>query len=150
MEDFELNKDTYVMPSDSNALLAQVLPASNPLRITWGELDDEDKKGYLSAGLRKLENMTFVGRRVNYFQPLKFPRIARNIPANFTEAPVEIQRAQVLLAVEIMREEVYVKRRNTDACISLGLIQSTANEKTSISVTVDELLRRWVTSWRKV
>jgi hypothetical protein len=149
MTGLELNQNTYVMPDESNDLLAQVLPASNPLRITWEVLEESEKIGYLSAGLRKLENMTFVGRRVNYFQPLKFPRIARNIPADFTNAPAEVKRAQVLLAVEIMREELYIKRRNTDACLALGLIANTQPQP-SVDVTVHELLHKWLTSWRRV
>jgi hypothetical protein len=150
MTKFEVNTNTYVMPDESDVLLAEVLPTSNPLRITWGVLEASDKKGYLSAGLRKLENMTFIGKRVSYFQPLKFPRIAKNIPADFTNAPIEVKRAQVLLAVEIMREELYIKRRNTDACISLGLIKDETNKKSSVEVEVKELLHKWLSSWRKV
>lgn len=149
MTEFEVNTNTYVMPDESDVLLAEVIPASNPLRITWGLLDSTDKEGYLSAGLRKLENKTFIGRKVSYFQPLKFPRIAPGIPANFTEAPIEIKRAQVLLAVEIMREELYIKRRNADACIALGIIKDEIQKKSNVEVTLDELLHKWVSSWRK-
>ena len=35
------NLDTYVMPEDSDQFLAEVLPAANPLRITWEVLTDE-------------------------------------------------------------------------------------------------------------
>lgn len=43
------NIDTYVMPEESDKFLAEVLPASDPLRITWEVLTDEEKEGYLSA-----------------------------------------------------------------------------------------------------
>lgn len=140
---------TYVLPEDSDRYLSQVLPTSNPLRITWGVLEKEEKEGYLYAALRKLENMTFVGRKVNFYQPLKFPRIARDIPPNFVDVPDEVKRAQVLLAVEIMCDELYIRRRNEDACLALGIIQS-AEQRCSLSVKVNELLHRWTTSWRKV
>lgn len=146
------NFDTYVEPQDSNALIAETLPASNPLRITWEVISDEEKAGYLSSALRKLENMSFVGQKVQFYQPLKFPRIARGNPPEFESAPVEVKRAQVLMAAEIMNEELYVKRRNTDACLALGLIKDPASSVVSqgVSVTVKELLHRWLTSWRRV
>lgn len=34
------------MPEDSDQFLAEVLPAANPLRITWEVLTDEEKGGY--------------------------------------------------------------------------------------------------------
>ena len=140
---------TYVIPEDSDTFLADVLPTSNPLRITWEVLPPEEKIGYLSSGLRKLEEMHFIGERVNYYQPLKFPRIARGMPVNFNDIPIEVKRAQVLLAVDIMREELYVKRRNNEACIALGLVKEDTVCK-DITDKVNMLLHRWITNWRKV
>ena len=40
-----VNVDTYVLPNDSTLYLAEVLPMSNALRITWEVLSDEEKKG---------------------------------------------------------------------------------------------------------
>ena len=143
------NFDTYVMPEDSNKFLAEVLPASNPLRITWEVLTAEEKEGYLSAALRKIEEMHFIGEKAFFYQPLKFPRIARGLPVNFDKAPLEIKRAQALIAADVAREELYVRRRNNDACIALGL----ATETPAPSVVTDKanmLLHRWITNWRKV
>lgn len=143
------NFDTYVMPEDSNQFLAEVLPATNPLRITWEVLTDEEKEGYLSAALRKIEDMQFIGEKAFFYQPLKFPRIARGLPVNFDKTPLEVKRAQALLAADIAREELYIRRRNKEACLSLGV----ANETALASVATNkarELLHRWVTNWRKV
>lgn len=147
------NIDTYVMPEDSNAFLAEVLPASDPLRIAWEVLQEEEKAGYLSAALQRLEDLNFIGEKAYYYQPLKFPRIARGLPVNFQKAPLEIKRAQVLWATDIMREELFVKRRNNDACIALGLIKDQTvqtNENSSIYKKINMLLHRWVTRWRKI
>lgn len=143
------NFNTYVMPEDSNRFLAEVLPASNPLRITWEVLTNEEKEGYLSAALRKIEDMHFIGEKAYFYQPLKFPRIARGLPVNFEKAPLEIKRAQALVAADIAREELYIRRRNKEACLALGV----ANETPAPSVVTDkvnELLHRWITRWRKV
>ena len=145
-----VNVDTYVLPEDSNSFLADVLPASDPLRVAWEVLSEQEKEGYLAAAVRRLENLNYKGERVWYLQPLKFPRIARNIPPDFHEAPMEIKRAQVLWAAYVMREELFIKRRNTEACLALGIIKGveTAMEETPKKVL--DLLNRWLTSWRRV
>lgn len=143
------NLDTYVMPEDSNQFLAEVLPAANPLRITWEVLTDEEKEGYLSAALRKIEDMHFVGDRAYFYQPLKFPRIARGLPVNFEKAPLEIKRAQALIAADIAREELYIRRRNKEACIALGVAKENP-VPSAVADKVNMLLHRWITRWRKV
>lgn len=143
------NIDTYVMPEDSNRFLAEVLPASNPLRITWEVLTPEDKEGYLSAALRKLEAMHFIGEKAFFYQPLKFPRIARGVPVNFDKAPLEIKRVQVLYAADIARQELYIRRRNKEACIALGVATETP-APSSVEEQARGLLHRWVTNWRKI
>ena len=143
------NIDTYVMPEDSNRFLAEVLPASNPLRITWEVLTPEDKEGYLAAALRKLEDMHFIGEKAFFYQPLKFPRIARGLPVNFDKAPLEIKRAQVLYAADIARQELYIRRRNKEACIALGVATETP-APSSVEEQARSLLHRWVTNWRKI
>lgn len=144
------NVDTYVLPEESDRFLAEVLPASDPLRITWEVLSNEEKEGYLSSALRNIEALTFVGDKAWYYQPLKFPRIARGIPVNFDKAPMEVKRAQAYWAAEIAKNELYVKRRNNDACLSLGLINGEAQNTESVPRRVGELLHRWITNWRKV
>ena len=143
------NIDTYVMPEESDKFLAEVLPASDPLRITWEVLTDEEKEGYLSAALRKLEGIHFIGDKANFYQPLQFPRVARGLPVNFEKAPMEIKRAQALCAADIARGELYIRRRNKDFCVAFGLAAETpapsATEK-----RLEELLHRWVTRCRKV
>lgn len=145
-----VNENTYVLPEDSDAFLREVLPSSNPLWITWEVLTDEEKAGYLATALRRLEDLTFIGDKAWWYQPLKFPRIARGIPVNFTDAPNEVKRAQVYWAAVLARDELYVKRRNNDACLSLGLIKENETAVVEIPKMVKELLHRWLTSWRKV
>lgn len=150
----EEEKRTYVMPSDSDLYLSEVLPTSNPLRITWAILEDEEKAGFLQAALRRLESLNFVGKKVSFWQELKFPRIAPGIPPNFEDAPREVKRAQVVWAADIAREELYVKRRNTEACIALGLLQAStvplASDSADTPALVKELLHRWITQWRRL
>lgn len=143
------NVDTYVLPEDSDHFLAEVLPTTDPMRITWEVLENEEKEGYLAAALYRLEELNFIGDKAWYYQPLKFPRIARGLPVNFEKAPLEIKRAQVLWAADIAREELYVKRRNKDACMALGLASDTPPQSSIVS-RVTALLHRWVTRWRKV
>lgn len=145
-----VNEDTYVLPEDSNKFLAEVLPATNPLRITWEVLSEEEKEGYLASALRNLEAMNYIGDKVWWYQPLKFPRIARGRPPEFEEAPKEVKRAQVFWASVIANEELFIKRRNNDACVSLGLISGEAKAVETIPYKVKELLQRWTTNWRRV
>ena len=144
------NVDTYVLPEESDRFLAEVLPASDPLRITWEVLSDEDKEGYLSSARRNIEALSFVGDKVWYYQPLKFPRAARGIPVNFDKAPMEVKRAQVYWAAVIAKNELYVKRRNNDACLSLGLIGGEVQNTESVPRRVSELLHRWITNLRRI
>ena len=142
------NIDTYVLPNDSDVFLAEVLPTSDPLRVTWGVLTETEKESYLSAALWKLEDFTFKGEKAIFYQPLKFPRIARGLPLNFEKAPLEIKRAQALIAADLARVELYVKKRNQEACEALGLLQTATAINYSDKVTA--LLTKWLTTWRKV
>lgn len=142
-----VNVDTYVLPEDSNSFLSEVLPTSNPLRVAWEVLTVEEKEGYLAAAVRRLENLNYKGERVRYYQALKFPRITRNIPPLFDTAPSEIKRAQVYWAAEIMKEELFEKRRNVEACNAMGIV---FQEKKEVPKLIYDLLNRWLTSWRKI
>lgn len=142
------NIDTYVLPVDSDKFLAEVLPASDPLRVTWEVLTKEEKEGYLSAALWVLEDFNFRGERARFHQLLKFPRIARGLPVDFSQAPLEVKRAQVLIASDIARGDLYVNKRNEEACLSLGLI--TGKPTINYMDKVTAILTRWLSNWRKV
>ena len=160
------NVDTYVLPENSNKYLSEVLPASNPLRITWEVLTDEERAEYLSAALRCIENLTFIGTKTYRGQPLKFPRIRKvsgslydhhramrfgSVAFDCKMIPIEVKRAQVYWAAEIANEELYITRRNEDACISLGLIKSESGRgKVLIPYKVKELLHNWITNLRRI
>jgi hypothetical protein len=145
-----VNEDTYVLPEDSDQFLAEVLPASNPLRITWEVLSTEEKEGYLSSALRNIDALTFIGNKVWCYQPLQFPRIARGYPVDYDNAPREVKRAQVYWAAWIAKDELYVNRRNNDACLALGLIKEPTPSVDGVPPRVKEILHRWLTNWRKV
>ena len=59
-------------------------------------------------------------------------------------------------ASEIVREELYVKRRNADACLALGIITKDNSGELPVGsvppppARVKELLHRWLTSWRRI
>ena len=144
------NVNTYVLPKDSTTLLLQVLPITDPLAVAWGVLSVDEKIGFLNAAIRKLEDLNYAGERAYYRQPLKFPRIARNHPVEFTSAPVEVKQAQVVWAAEIMRQELFVNRRNNAACVALGIIKDEPITEPKIPPRVEELLHRWLTSWRRM
>lgn len=145
-----VNVDTYVLPEDSNSLLLQVLPATDPLAVAWGVLNNAEKAGFLTSSVRKLEALNYAGQRAFYYQPLKFPRIARNHPIDFNEAPLEVKQAQVVWAAEIMREELFVRRRNSAACIAIGVINEQQATADRIPHRVAELLHRWLTNFRRI
>jgi hypothetical protein len=56
----------------------------------------------------------------------------------------------VFWASVIANEELFIKRRNNDACISLGLISGESKAVETIPYKVKELLQRWTTNWRRV
>ena len=145
-----VNVDTYVLPEDSDKLLAEVLPTSNALRVTWEVLSDEEKAGFLAAAMVRLENLHYKGERLYRLQPLKFPRIARGIPIDFNDAPIEVKKAQVVVAAEVVREELYLKRRNSEACVAMGILGETEEASNGIPKRAEELLHKWLTSWRRI
>lgn len=144
-----VNVNTYVMPEDSDEILSSILPASNPLRITW-EVLREEKRGYLFSAMRNLESLHFVGNKLNFFQPLKFPRTARGLPTTFDGAPEEVKQAQVYWAAVLANEELFVRRRNVDACVNLGLLTPTTPQEDAVPQKVKELLHNWITNWRRI
>jgi hypothetical protein len=113
-------------------------------------LTDKEKEGYLASSLRHLEAINYIGEKVWSYQDLKFPRIARGRPPEFEEAPKEVKRAQVYWAAVIANDELYINRRNNDACLALGLISAETKEVEGIPRKVKELLQKWTTNWRKV
>ena len=150
------NVDTYVTVAEADKIVSETYPPASPLMVSWAVLMTSEKERFLAVALERLENLSYKGDRAYYFQPLQFPRITRGIPANFHDAPTEVKRAQAVWASEIVREELYVKRRNTDACLALGIItKDNSGELPMGSVLppparVKELLHRWLTSWRRM
>lgn len=150
------NIDTYATVSEADRFVSELYHPAHPLRVTWEILTETEKESFLSVALERIENLNYIGKRASYWQPLKFPRIARGIPVNFDQAPLEVKRAQTAWALEVLREELYVKRRNTDACKALGIIEQNtpegvfAEDVMSPPSKVRELLKRWLTDWRKI
>lgn len=150
------NVDTYVTTTEADQIISETYPPASPLSVSWVVLTETEKERFLAVALERMENLAYKGDRAYYFQSLQFPRIARGIPANFHDAPIEVKRAQAVWASEIVREELYVKRRNADACLALGI--STKDNSGELPVgsvppppaRVKELLHRWLTSWRRI
>ena len=150
-----LNEDTYVLADESDSLLSEVLPASNPLRISWAVLDEHEKESFLKSALRRLEGLNVVGEKARFHQALKFPRLTRGVPYDFNSAPLEVKRAQVVWALEILREELYEKKRNESACVALGILNKPTATETSQNgyktpKLVKELMHKWITQWRRL
>ena len=146
-----VNVDTYVTVAEADKVVSETYPPASPLAVSWAVLTETEKERFLAVALERMENLSYKGERAYYFQPLQFPRITRGIPANFHDAPIEAKRAQAVWASEIVREELYVKRRNTDACLALGIItKDNSGTVPPPPARVKELLHRWLTSWRKI
>lgn len=150
-----VNVDTYVMVMEADKIVTETYPPASPLAVSWAVLSDTEKERFLAVALERMENLSYKGERAYYFQPLQFPRITRGVPADFQNVPMEVKRAQAVWATEIMREELYVKRRNTDACLALGILTKDSAGVFAGAVPppparVKELLHRWLTSWRKI
>lgn len=146
----DVNVKTYVLPEETVPLLVQVMPSTSPLVAAWSVLENYEREGYLLEAVRRMEGLNYVGERAWYYQPLKFPRIARNHPVDFNYAPLEVKQAQVVWAVELMKEELFIKRRNNAACIALGIISAEQSTTEEVPKLVRSLLHRWLTSFRRV
>lgn len=150
------NVDTYVTTTEADQIISETYPPASPLSVSWVVLTETEKERFLAVALERMENLAYKGDRAYYFQSLQFPRIARGIPANFHDAPIEVKRAQAVWASEIVREELYVKRRNADACLALGIITKDNSGELPVGSVPPppargkELLHRWLTSWRRI
>lgn len=144
------NIDTYVTIEEADKFASEMYSPAHPLMVTWEVLTDEEKERFLFVALERIENLNYIGQRVSYFQKLQFPRIANGIPVDFEHAPESVKKAQTAWALEIVREELYIGRRNADACVALGLIEQNERQNDAIPEKVKDLLKRWLTSWRKI
>lgn len=148
------NVDTYATVEKADEFVSEMYPPAHPLRVTWEILTESEKERFLYVALERIENLNYIGRRAYSNQPLHFPRIARGMPVDFENVPKTVKKAQTAWALEVVREELYIKRRNNDACTSLGIITTEQSiERTGENVMpakVRELLKRWLTNWRKI
>ena len=84
------NVDTYVTTTEADQIISETYPPASPLSVSWVVLTETEKERFLAVALERMENLAYKGDRAYYFQSLQFPRIARGIPANFHDAPIEV------------------------------------------------------------
>ena len=146
--------DTYITVDEATAYVCEQYVTMHPLRVHWSVLTEEERETYLKQALRRLENLNYVGSKIDYYQPLKFPRIAYGRPCEWDKVPLNVKRAQAIMALEIIRREY-------TACADKRMIalldpyrkqpdENKESEKDLLPKSVYELLHEWVSVGRKV
>lgn len=146
--------DTYITVDEATAYVCEQYVTMHPLRVHWSVLTEEERETYLKQALRRLENLNYVGSKIDYYQPLKFPRIAYGRPCEWDKVPLNVKRAQAIMALEIIRKEyISCSDKRMIALIDPYRAESGESEDQnmdSLPKSVYELLHEWVSVGRKV
>lgn len=146
--------DTYITVDEATAYVCEQYVTMHPLRVHWSVLTEEERETYLKQALRRLENLNYVGSKIDYYQPLKFPRIAYGRPCEWDKVPLNVKRAQAIMALEIIRKE-YISCSDKRMISILDPYRAESGESEdrdtdSLPKSVYELLHEWVSVGRKV
>ena len=146
--------DTYITVDEATAYVCEQYVTMHPLRVHWSVLTEEERETYLKQALRRLENLNYVGSKIDYYQPLKFPRIAYGRPCELDKVPLNVKRAQAIMALEIIRKE-YISCSDKRMISILDPYRAESGESKdrdtdSLPKSVYELLHEWVSVGRKV
>lgn len=80
---------SYVTIEEANVYIQNNLLSTDPLRISWELLLDEDKQVLLNRSAAAINSLPFTGRKMNVNQENAFPRYPN------TDVPDDVKVAQI-------------------------------------------------------
>lgn len=80
---------SYVTIEEANVYIQNNLLSTDPLRISWESLLDEDKQVLLNRSAAAINSLPFTGRKMNVNQENAFPRYPN------TDVPDDVKVAQI-------------------------------------------------------
>ena len=80
---------SYVTVEEANVYIQNNLLTTDPLRISWEALFDEEKQVLLNRSAAVINSLPFPGRKMNVNQENAFPRYPN------TDVPDDIKAAQI-------------------------------------------------------
>ena len=80
---------SYVTIEEANVYIQNNLLSTDPLRISWESLLDEDKQVLLNRSAAAINSLPFTGRKMNVNQENAFPRYPN------TDVPDDVKAAQI-------------------------------------------------------
>lgn len=86
---------SYITTAEADAIVAAIIPSTDPERTTWESLETADKAIYVDRAMIKIETLQFSGVAAVSFQETAFPRRGQ------AEVPEEIKQAVALEAAAI-------------------------------------------------
>lgn len=93
----ELGIDTYITIQEMNEYVSKYYPSSDPLRIQWESMAEDDQEVYLRRAFIQINSLPFTGKPKTTKQTLPFPRYG-----NFTAADLlNVKNAQAEQAIAI-------------------------------------------------
>ena len=77
--DLVVGTNCYTDIEQANELISEYMLSTNPIRVKWESLQDNDKKTIILDSTMKYDNnaILYKGRKQNKNQPLQFPRIEK-------------------------------------------------------------------------
>lgn len=140
----EKGKDTYATVEFADCYIESHYPNSNPLRVHFSVLTENEKEEYLRSAVQEIERLPFIGRKYLVSQKMQFPRM-RNVSLHgisptyasmflgnlgINEIPESVMQAQVENALGILANEISaVSDKQFMTLQSLGIIKNTKYNK---------------------
>jgi hypothetical protein len=66
--------DSYASLAEADTYVTDHYLSTDPIRVAWEALDDADKEALLRGSCLAIESLAFTGIKLNFSQPLQFPR----------------------------------------------------------------------------
>jgi hypothetical protein len=82
----------YITATEADAIVANLIPSTDPDRQAWETLDESDKEIHITRAMVKIDTMPFTGRAAADYQETSFPRRGQ------TAVPLAVKQALALEA----------------------------------------------------
>lgn len=142
----------YLTPAEATKIIDQTLPSTNPYRIAWNKLEDDDKEAYLREATTVIDSLRLRGTKADLAQTLAFPRDSQ------ADVPDDVKTACALEACTVGAIGADVLKRNELQAMGIksftaGKISETYADNISVSrggidafmnATAKHLLRKYL------
>lgn len=127
--------DTYITLAEAETYISTYYVSTNPLRVNWNKLSNDDKEVYLRNGAKAIDSLVLRGKRATLEQTMEFPRIIDK--ESQLVVPDDVKNAQVETALSSSDNITQNRQELINAGVvsyRIGDLSETYKERNNLSI----------------